>query len=101
VRVSVPDYRLSSRSVYQQTYMYNFGSILMKFRISVQLNKEESAGKWDIRIRVCRYGIDLEFFPERLFCTNVLPWWLGSRVVSVLDSGAEGPGSNLSRDAVG
>ena len=26
---------------------------------------------------------------------------LGSRVVSVLDSGAEGPGSNRSRDAVG
>jgi len=27
--------------------------------------------------------------------------WLGSRVVSVLDSGAEGPSSNRSRDAVG
>ena len=27
--------------------------------------------------------------------------WLGSRVVSVLDSAAEGPGSNRSRDAVG
>ena len=27
--------------------------------------------------------------------------WLGSRMVSVLDSGAEGPGSNRSRDAVG
>ena len=27
--------------------------------------------------------------------------WLASRVVSVLDSGAEGPGSNRSRDAVG
>ena len=27
--------------------------------------------------------------------------WLGSQVVSVLDSGAEGPGSNRSRDAVG
>ena len=27
--------------------------------------------------------------------------WLGSRVVSVLDSGAEGPGSNRSRNAVG
>ena len=27
--------------------------------------------------------------------------WLGSRVVSVMDSGAEGPGSNRSRDAVG
>ena len=27
--------------------------------------------------------------------------WLGSRVVSVLDSDAEGPGSNRSRDAVG
>jgi len=32
-----------------------------------------------------------------------LPWngWLGSRVVSVLDSGAVGPGFNRSRDAVG
>jgi len=27
--------------------------------------------------------------------------WLGSRVVSMLDSGAEGPGLNRSRDAVG
>jgi len=27
------------------------------------------------------------------------PGWLGSRVVSALDSGAEGPGSNRSRDA--
>jgi len=27
--------------------------------------------------------------------------WLGSGVVSVLDSGAEGPGSNRSRDSVG
>ena len=27
--------------------------------------------------------------------------WLGSRVVNVLDSGVEGPGSNRSRDAVG
>ena len=27
--------------------------------------------------------------------------WLGSRVISVLDSGGEGPGSNRSRDAVG
>jgi len=31
----------------------------------------------------------------------VISWWLGSRVVSVLDSGAEGLGSNRSRDAVG
>jgi len=30
-----------------------------------------------------------------------MAWWLGSRVVSVLHSGAEGPGSNRSRDAVG
>ena len=32
---------------------------------------------------------------------TVIVGWLGSRVVSVLDSGAEGPGSNRSRDAVG
>ena len=31
----------------------------------------------------------------------LLSRWLGSRVVSVLDSGAEDPGSNRSRDAVG
>jgi len=36
-------------------------------------------------------------------CTAVLvgEGWLGGRVVSVLDSGAEGPGSNRSCDAVG
>ena len=32
---------------------------------------------------------------------SIAEGWLGSRVVSVLDSGAEGPGSNRSRDAVG
>jgi len=31
----------------------------------------------------------------------MLSWWLGRRVVSVLDSGAEGPDLNRSRDAVG
>jgi len=41
--------------------------------------------------RLCVY---VDFTPGRL-------WWLGSRVVSVLDSGAEGPGSNCSRYAVG
>ena len=41
---------------------------------------------------------------EFLGKTNIFPGWLGSQVVSVLDSGAEGPGrpgSNRSRDAVG
>ena len=33
-----------------------------------------------------------------VFCGCI--WWLGGRVVSVLDSGAESPGSNRSRDAV-
>jgi len=46
----------------------------------------------------------LHFFPD--FKKNatyfMFPvWLLGSRVVSVLDSGAEGPDSNRSRDAVG
>ena len=36
-----------------------------------------------------------------LTCTQKLTGWLGSRVVIVLDSGAEGLGSNRSRDAVG
>jgi len=31
---------------------------------------------------------------------SVLARWLGSRVISMLDSGAEGPGSNRGRDAV-
>jgi len=31
---------------------------------------------------------------------GIITGWLGSRVVSVLDSGAEGPGSNRSRNAV-
>jgi len=34
-------------------------------------------------------------------CMLPVAGWLGSRVVSVLDSGAEGPGSNHSRDAIG
>ena len=34
-------------------------------------------------------------------CVLGLFGWLGSRVVSVLDSVAEGPGSDRSRDAVG
>ena len=33
--------------------------------------------------------------------TRVQIWWLGSRVVSVLYSGADGLGSNRSRNAVG
>ena len=36
-----------------------------------------------------------------LSVSQLLMGWLGSRVVSVLDSGAEGPCSNRSRDAVG
>jgi len=35
------------------------------------------------------------------FIAAVVVGWLGSRVVSVLDSGAVGMGSNRSRDAVG
>jgi len=38
----------------------------------------------------------------RDYTEPLLVWgWLGSRVVSVLDSGAVGLGSNRSRDAVG
>ena len=44
--------------------------------------------------------------PQRTIIINFIiimsiKGWLGSRVVSVLDSGTEGPGSNRSRDAVG
>ena len=39
--------------------------------------------------------------PRLLIFTIPFPLWLGRRVVSVLDSGAEGSGSNRSRDAVG
>ena len=36
------------------------------------------------------------------FCTDYpCVEWLDSRVLSMLDSGTEGPGSNRSRDAVG
>ena len=38
---------------------------------------------------------------RQIFYMHPFQGWLGSRVVSVLDSGAEGPGSNLSHDAVG
>ena len=38
-------------------------------------------------------------FPE-IEAIRQFSGWLGSRVVSVLDSGAEGPGSNRSCDAV-
>jgi len=38
---------------------------------------------------------------SNLLCCRTGLGWLGSRVVSVMDSGAEGLGSNLSRDAVG
>jgi len=39
--------------------------------------------------------------PVAVFRGPTSKWRLGSRVVSVLDSGAEDPGSNRSRDAVG
>jgi len=44
---------------------------------------------------------DLKRIGEHLAKLQAKNGWLGSRVVSVLDSGAEGPGSNRSRDAVG
>ena len=45
----------------------------------------------------------MELFYERIYCVLVKTsrGFLGSRVVSVLDSGAEGQGSNRSRNAVG
>jgi len=43
----------------------------------------------------------LKLTGAKFLCSQIPPGWLGSRVVSVLDSGAEGPGSNHSRDAVG
>jgi len=53
--------------------------------------------------RVCR---PIVMYREDSACGRYLqPYlaggWLGSRVVSVLDSGAESPGLNRSRDAVG
>jgi len=69
-----------------------------------------------LRMRTCRYAASRNraFANRTCFChtegtlsMNIISvfdqitriGWLGSRVVSVLDSGAEGPGSN--RDAVG
>ena len=43
--------------------------------------------------------LDVVYLDIYLFC--IYGGWLGSRLVSVLDSGVEGPGSNRSRDAVG
>jgi len=53
----------------------------------------------DSALRGLRF-LDRHQIPEFPYST-VAREWLGSRVVSVLDSGAEGPGSNRSRDAVG
>jgi len=44
--------------------------------------------------------IAAEWSPAILSCI-AYTGWLGSRVVSVLDSGSEGLGSNRSRDTVG
>ena len=46
-------------------------------------------------------GIRASFLSLDLFTITFKNGWLGSQVVSVLDSGAEGLGSNRSRDAVG
>jgi len=52
--------------------------------------------------RALPHAVSLSILQVRaIYCITDAPGWLGSRVVSVLDSGAEGPGSNRSGDAVG
>ena len=48
-------------------------------------------------ISICR----LRYSSRVIAAELLVQGWLGSRVVRVLDSGAEGPGFNRSRDAVG
>jgi len=51
------------------------------------------------KVRYCTLTDDERFLP--VLKSFLIPLgWLGSRVVSVLDSGAKGLGSNRSRDAV-
>jgi len=63
--------------------------------------------KWAVQTRVSSLTLRCRWQPTLcILCLCHIvscqrDWWLGSRVVSVLDSGAEGPGSNRSRDAVG
>ena len=63
--------------------------------------------KWAVQTRVRAFSFGCRWQPTLcILCLCHIvscqrDWWLGSRVVSVLDSGAEGPGSNRRRDAVG
>ena len=50
-------------------------------------------------IRVQRISSKIIIIIGNFICQYYYSLWLGSRVVSVQDSGAEGPGSNRSRDA--
>jgi len=51
-------------------------------------------------IHACSYRLP-KHKKSTIFLKLVADGWLGSRAVSVLDSSAEGLGSNRSRDAVG
>ena len=61
----------------------------------------------DENVSICKFTEDIKVFKQLRFCVLhlllaiICLGWLGSRVVSVLDSGAEGPGSNRSLNAVG
>jgi len=48
-----------------------------------------------------RVGVSACGYGYRLMVGLLRTGWLSSRVFSVLESGAEGPGSNRSLDAVG
>ena len=45
--------------------------------------------------RPCQFHYDMKLPTSELRLLEKFPGWLGSRVVSVLDSGAEGPGFKL------
>ena len=62
----------------------------------------DSVGQVQNMQRIWAVKVNCAFFLQyKLLITLKVCGWLGSRVVSVLDSGAEGPGTNRSRDAVG
>jgi len=57
-----------------------------------------AAAVWRRRSAAIRGGGGGTF--DKAHTDYIVQGWLGIRVVSMLDSGAEGPGSNRSRDAV-
>ena len=78
-----------------QSYKQERGCLMHFARLDNTLLKDEESAQ-DNRVLACYFA------KYSAICgLPCIRGWLDSRVVSVLDSGAEGPGSNCSRDAVG